>query len=111
MISFTDKTWKEHMKHLKKVLKILRKEKFLVKKMYVWKEGSRILGVHSRKGTSEDGFRKSRNSKQVTSAAKSKKSQRILRISELLSKVYISIHSYNSFTERVIKKRKVVEMG
>jgi hypothetical protein len=54
--------------------------------MYIQKGESRILGVYSRKETSEDKFRKSRSSKQVASATKSKKSQRILRISKLLSK-------------------------
>jgi Reverse transcriptase (RNA-dependent DNA polymerase) len=67
-IMIFSKTWEEHMKHLKKVLEILRKEKFLVKRKKC------TFGVHSRKETSEDGFRKSRGSKQITSTKKSKRS-------------------------------------
>jgi hypothetical protein len=63
--------------------------------MHIQKEENRILEVHSRKRTSEDESRKSRSGQ----CCKIKKKSGILRISELLSKVYTSIHSYSNSTE------------
>lgn len=42
------KTWKEHLKHLDKVLSVLEKNKFYAKlsKMHLLKEGSRISRTH-----------------------------------------------------------------